>query len=108
MSMKITFELSRSDLEHFKQVLDRARDAAQGLSAEQIIENASKVLVKVKVPRKSGRGIESDLYIQVPENSSIDVGTVSADIEVEDVRGEQRLNTVSGDINTESAAKTEA
>jgi hypothetical protein len=47
MSMKITFDLSRSDLEHFKQVLDRARDAAQDLSQKQIIENASKVLSKV-------------------------------------------------------------
>lgn len=47
MSMKITFDLSRTDLEHFKQVLDRARDAAQGLSQRQIIDNASKVLSKV-------------------------------------------------------------
>jgi uncharacterized membrane protein YkvA (DUF1232 family) len=47
MSMKITFELSRSDLEHFKQVLNRAREAAQNLSGEEIIENASKVLTKV-------------------------------------------------------------
>ncbi len=75
-----------------------------GRNVEELIfvRNGDKVTIKVKVPRKSGRGIESDLYIQVPENSSIDVGTVSADIEVEDVRGEQRLNTVSGDIETET------
>ncbi len=45
--MKISFELSRTDLEHFKAVLDRAREAASKLSAEEIIENASKVLAKV-------------------------------------------------------------
>ncbi len=45
--MKITFELTHSDLEHFKQVLHRAREAAQQLTPEQIVENASKVLSKV-------------------------------------------------------------
>ncbi len=47
MSMKITFNLSRSDLEHFKQVLDHARDAASNLSSEEIIRNASDVLEMV-------------------------------------------------------------
>ncbi len=75
-----------------------------GRNVEELIfvRNGDKITIKVKVPRKSGRGIETDLHIQVPENSSIDVGTVSADIEVEDVFGEQRLNTVSGDIETET------
>jgi len=74
-----------------------------GRNVEELIfeRDGDKITIKVKVPRNSGRGIESDLEIQVPEGSSIDVGTVSADIEVEDVRGEQKLNTVSGDINTE-------
>ena len=75
-----------------------------GRNVEELIveRNGDKVTVKVKVPRKSGRGIESDLYIQVPEASSVDVGTVSADIEVEGVLGEQRLEAVSGDIETEA------
>jgi DUF4097 and DUF4098 domain-containing protein YvlB len=74
-----------------------------GRNVEELIfeRSGNKVTIKVKVPRNSGRGIESDLDIQVPEGSSIDVGTVSADIEVEDVHGEQKLNTVSGDIETE-------
>jgi len=62
-----------------------------------------KITIKVKVPRSSGRGIDSDLHISVPENSSIDVGAVSADIDVTDVLGEQSLHTVSGDVDTESA-----
>lgn len=74
-----------------------------GRNVEELIfeRDGDRISIKVKVPRNSGRGIESDLSIQVPENSSIDVGTVSADIEVEDVRGELKLNTVSGDIDTE-------
>ena len=74
-----------------------------GRNVEELIfeRDGDRITIKVKVPRNSGRGIESDLSIQVPENSSIDVGTVSADIEVEDVRGELKLNTVSGDIDTE-------
>ena len=77
--------------------------AELGRTVEELVfeRDGDRITIKVKVPRNSGRGIESDLEIQVPEGSSIDVGTVSADIEVEDVRGELKLNTVSGDIETE-------
>ena len=77
--------------------------AELGRNVEELIfeRDGDRITIKVKVPRNSGRGIESDLEIQVPEGSSLDVGTVSADIEVEDVRGELKLNTVSGDIDTE-------
>lgn len=53
MAMKITFELSRSDLEHFQEVLRRAREAVAGLSVEQIIENASQVLNRVNATETS-------------------------------------------------------
>ena len=62
------------------------------------------VTVKVKVPRNGGSRIASDIVVRVPEMSSIDVSGVSADIEVEDVLGEQSLHTVSGDIETETIA----
>jgi len=76
-----------------------------GRNVEKLIfeRDGDKVTIKVKVPKKGGRGIDSDLHIQVPQNSSIDVGTVSADIDVKEVRGEQELNTVSGDVSTEAA-----
>jgi DUF4097 and DUF4098 domain-containing protein YvlB len=38
----------------------------------------------------------------VPERSSLDVATISADIEVEGVRGGQDLQAISGDVTTES------
>ena len=76
-----------------------------GRNVEELIfeRDGDKITIKVKVPKKGGRGIESDLYIQLPQGSSIDVSTVSADIEVKQVSGEQSLGTVSGDIDTESA-----
>jgi len=71
---------------------------------ELIVErNGDKVLVKVKVPRNSGNNIASDLTVRVPSASSIDVSVVSADIDVEDVKGEQSLHTVSGDVETTAA-----
>ena len=76
-----------------------------GKKVEELIfeRDGDKITIKVKVPKRAGRGTDSDLHISVPENSSIDVGAVSADIDVSDVRGEQRLHTVSGDVNTEAA-----
>lgn len=69
---------------------------------ELVLErNGDKVLVKVKVPRNNSSNISSDLTIQVPAGSSIDVSTVSADITSEDVTGEQRLHTVSGDVEAD-------
>jgi DUF4097 and DUF4098 domain-containing protein YvlB len=75
-----------------------------GRNVEELIvaEKGDGIMVKVKVPKHSGSGIASDLYIQVPEGSSIDVGTVSADIEVSNVLGDQKLGSVSGDIDTET------
>ena len=76
-----------------------------GRNVEELIleREGNKVIVKVKIPKKRGRamGIDSELSINVPQNSSIDVGTVSADIDVIDVTGEQGLHTVSGDVNTD-------
>lgn len=68
-----------------------------------VVRKGDKVVVKVKVPRSSGRGTDSDLHIMVPEKSSLDVGTVSADIEVSGVLGEQDLQSVSGDVEAECA-----
>ena len=71
---------------------------------ELVVErNGDKVLVKVKVPQHSSSKVASDLTIRVPSESSIDVTAVSADIDVEEVNGEQTLHTVSGDIDTEVA-----
>ena len=66
--------------------------------------DGDRVTIQVKVPRHGGHGIDSELEISVPEKSSIDVSTVSADITVRDLRGDQTLQSVSGDIDTEATA----
>ena len=73
-----------------------------GKNVEELIfeRDGDKVLIKVKVPKRGNHSIRTDLRIDVPRNSSIDVGTVSANIEVADVLGEQSLHSVSGDVDT--------
>ena len=74
-----------------------------GDGVEELIfeRDGDEVLIKVKLPRHNSRRGSSDLVIKVPEDSSLKVNTVSADIDVVDVHGEQRLDSVSGDIVTE-------
>ncbi|HNP37853.1 MAG TPA: DUF4097 family beta strand repeat-containing protein [Woeseiaceae bacterium] len=64
------------------------------------------IIIKVKAPDSSWgrRDVEADLDIRVPQGSSLEIGTVSADIEIVGVRGEQELHSVSGDIVTEAFA----
>lgn len=61
------------------------------------------VKIKVKVPDRSWgrRDVSSDLVIRIPTGNSLEVDTVSADIDVEGVGGEIDLEAVSGDITAE-------
>jgi DUF4097 and DUF4098 domain-containing protein YvlB len=76
-----------------------------GAKVEELIleRNGDKVLVKVKVPRNNSNNISSELVVRIPEDSSVEVSTVSADITSEDVEGEQNLKTVSGDVYVKAA-----
>jgi len=47
MSMKITFELSETDLDHFRKVMLSAREDSKHLPEEQIIDNARVLLKEV-------------------------------------------------------------
>ena len=92
-------------------VIGWSRDSVEvsgelGKNVEELIfeREGDRVTIKVKVPKKNSRNISSDLVIRVPEASSVDVGTVSADIDVEAVLGEQRLHTVSGDVEAETVS----
>jgi len=61
--------------------------------------------VKVILPNRSSNVEDTDLVVRIPTASRLAVTTVSADIEVQDVTGAQRLQTVSADIRTEAAAE---
>ncbi|MDX1499660.1 MAG: DUF4097 family beta strand repeat-containing protein [Woeseiaceae bacterium] len=71
-----------------------------GDDVEELIfeRDGDRVLIKVKVPRRHGRDIDADLFIRLPERSSVEISGVSADIEIEGVLGELSLQTVSGDV----------
>jgi DUF4097 and DUF4098 domain-containing protein YvlB len=77
-----------------------------GSRVEELIfeRDGDEILVKVQVPRNNNGGISSDLSIKIPVASSLQVNTVSADIDVSDVEGEQELQSVSGDVETEAHA----
>jgi uncharacterized membrane protein YkvA (DUF1232 family) len=45
--MRISFELSQSDLEHFREVMARARKAAEGKDLKEIVDKASRLLAQV-------------------------------------------------------------
>jgi len=87
-----------------------SRDAVEvtGTLGEEVDEFIFKrkgdtVVVKVKpIKGKSsgGRSTSSFITVRAPQKSSIDVATISAEIDVEGVEGEQELQSVSGGIST--------
>ena len=85
-----------------KNVVEVTGDIGERVEELVLERDGDRVTVKVKVPRNSSSNISSDILVRVPEKSSIDVSGVSADIDVENVRGEQGLHTVSGDVETQA------
>lgn len=47
MSLHISFRLSQSDLDYFRDVMQQAREKSRGISEPQIIDSAKKMLEKV-------------------------------------------------------------
>ena len=47
MSLRITFDLSQSDLDHFREVMQLACKSAEGTSRQQIIDNARQLLEQI-------------------------------------------------------------
>lgn len=58
-------------------------------------------LVKLVIPSGNHQDVSSDLRVTVPRGSRLNVGTVSADIEVQGVEGGLQLQSVSGDVEAE-------
>ena len=48
MAFEVTFELTDSDLDHFRDVMRKAQTNAKALSEEQILSNAKKLSEDVK------------------------------------------------------------
>lgn len=81
--------------------VDVEADLGSGVEELVVERDDDEVRVVVRSRRNSNRS-SSDLVVKVPENSTVKVGGVSIDITVANVYGAQRLQTVSGDIETEA------
>jgi DUF4097 and DUF4098 domain-containing protein YvlB len=77
-----------------------------GDDVEELIfeRDGDEIVIKVKSKRRNSHDIDSDLAVKVPQGSSLEVHTVSADIDIADINGEQSIESVSGDIATEARA----
>lgn len=77
-------------------------DLGRGVEKLDFRKDGSRTYIKVVLPRMSTTGGgSSDLIVTVPRDSSLIVNTVSAEQKITGVRGSQRLQAVSGDIDTE-------
>lgn len=70
----------------------------------ELEQRGERILIRVKLPSGEDGGTSS-LRVHVPRNSAVSVNTVSASQTLEGVRGEQRLQSVSGSISTEIASE---
>lgn len=63
--------------------------------------DGDRIVVAVRYPEgDSGRNMASTLNISMPRAAGLVVRSISADLEIGGIDGEQRLNTISGDIVT--------
>jgi DUF4097 and DUF4098 domain-containing protein YvlB len=63
------------------------------------------IRVKHKETQRRHGDIDAELSIRVPSASRLNVSTVSAEISITHVTGEQRLQSVSGDVSSEIAGE---
>ena len=76
-------------------------DLGRGVERLEFERKGDRTLIEVKLPRNSGSSGSSSLVVQIPQGSALRINTVSADQSIENVRGEQRLQSVSGEIDTQ-------
>jgi hypothetical protein len=74
-----------------------------GSDIEDLIfeRDGDEIKIKVKTKRRNSHDIDAELIVKVPAGSSLEISTVSADIDVAELTGEQSLESVSGDIETQ-------
>lgn len=77
----------------------------EGVERLEFVQTGKLTRVKVILPSRSSRVESTSLVVKVPQASSLFVNTVSADVRAQGLRGAQRLQSVSGDIETEAAAE---
>jgi len=76
-------------------------DLDEGVERLDFKTSGARTTIEVVLPKGRSYQGSTDLIVQVPRNSSLTINTVSADQTIKDVRGMQRLQAVSGTIETE-------
>ena len=72
-----------------------------GVERLDIVQDGKHTLIKVVYPKNSRNVKGSKLDVRLPQASDLSVNGVSADISASGVTGVQRLQTVSGDVETD-------
>jgi hypothetical protein len=80
-------------------------ELGDGVERLEFARSGKLTRVKVVLPNRSSRVEGTDLVVRVPAGSSVAVNTVSADVAARGLKGSQRLQSVSGDVETEAAAE---
>lgn len=71
-----------------------------GGSAQRLDIRSSAKHTLIQVETERGRSVSADLKVRVPLDSALSINTVSADQAVDNLKGTQHLQAVSGDITT--------
>jgi DUF4097 and DUF4098 domain-containing protein YvlB len=77
-------------------------DLGRGVERLDVLRDGNRTLVKVVLTSGRSNSGEADLDIHIPRDSKLTTSTVSAGQSILDVRGAQRLQSVSGDIDTQA------
>lgn len=78
-------------------------ELGSGVERLEVESRDKRTSIKVVLPGRSSAA-SSDLVVHVPRESALSVNTVSADQMINEVHGAQRLQAVSGSINTQAWA----
>lgn len=76
-------------------------ELSSGNQELQFEREGARTTIRVVLPKRRESHAGSDMIVHVPRGSSLSINTVSADQTVKEVRGAQRLQAVSGNIQTE-------
>ena len=76
-------------------------DLSEGVEKLEFRTSGARTTIEVVLPKGQSYQGSTDLMVQVPRNSALVINTVSADQTIKEVRGTQRLQAVSGMIQTE-------
>jgi len=82
-------------------------ELGQGVERLDVLSDEKNRRTTVKVVLPGGRRTSgsTDLIVRIPRDSALTINTVSADQTISDVHGVQRLQAVSGTINTQTWAE---